>query len=160
MSTHMREHKVDHTSFIRYGLRPRYLSLVTTKSIANTNITSIVSFVSIENIFALTFVILLLSSHLNQLIAYILRYIEPLVLFKKYDGWNLIIFPSITGTCHSSLQRSLRFPNPRPLPPCPQRPLSLLPTLMFPPQPDNVWIVLLVLLGLLVLVCLWTTLLR
>ena len=86
MSTHLRGHRVDRTSSIREGLSLIYLSLVTTKQIDTSIITSILYRVAIVIICMLKFVRLILSSHLSQLIAYILRYIEPLVLFKTI-GW-------------------------------------------------------------------------
>ena len=88
MSTHMRGHRVDHTSSIRDGLSLRYLSLVTTKLITTSIITSIVARVAIVIICTLTFVRLILSSHLSQSVAYILGYIELLVLFKTIRWMN------------------------------------------------------------------------
>ena len=76
MSTHLRGHRVDHTSSIRYGLILRYLSWVNTKFIATSIITSIVACVAIVIIFMSTFVSLILYSYLSRSIAYILRYIE------------------------------------------------------------------------------------
>ena len=88
MSTHMRVHRVYHTSSIRDGLIMIYLSLVTTKLSATSIITSIVTRVVILIIHTLTFVSLTLYLHLSQSIAYILRYIQPLVLFKMIQCMN------------------------------------------------------------------------
>ena len=82
MSTHLKGYRVVYTLSIRDGLSLGYFSLVTTKLIAASNITSVVACYAIVIIRMLTFVCLILSSHLSQSIAYILRYIEPLVLFK------------------------------------------------------------------------------
>ena len=88
MSTHMRGHRVYHTSSIRDGLILKHLSLVTTKLIATSIISSILARVSIVISGTLKFVSLIISSHLSQSIAYILRYIEPMVLFKTIRWMN------------------------------------------------------------------------
>ena len=117
MITHLRGNMADHTSSIREGSSLRYLILVTTKLIATSIITSIIAPVAILIIRALAFVILILSSHLSQSIAYILRYIEPLVLFKTIQWMN---FNHISiGACNFlfiitiiiSIPRSTSFPS-------------------------------------------------
>ena len=87
-STRLRGHRVDHTSSISDRLSLRYLSLLTRKFIAPSLITSILSIVAIVIIRMLEFISLIVSSHLSQSIAYILRYIEPLVLFKTIQWMN------------------------------------------------------------------------
>ena len=88
MSTHIRRHRVYHTSSVRDGLSLRYLSLIATKFIAPFVITSVVARVVIVIVRNLTFVSLIFSSYLSQSVAYILRYIEPLVLFKTVQWMN------------------------------------------------------------------------
>ena len=110
MSTHMKGHRVDHTSSIRDGLILRYLSLVTTKLIATSIITSIVARVSIVIICSLKFVIVILSSHLSQSIVYILRYIEPLVLFKTIQWMDFNIISIDACNLHSIITSSIRIP--------------------------------------------------
>ena len=79
---HLSRHMVDYTSSIRGVLCLVDLILVTTKLISTSIITSIVVRVDIVIICTLMFVRLIISFNIIQLIAYILRYIEPLVLFK------------------------------------------------------------------------------
>ena len=81
-SNHLKGHRVDYTSSIRYRLILRDFILVDTKFISISIITSIVVRFAIVIIFTLKFVSLIISSHLSQSIAYILSYMEPLVLFK------------------------------------------------------------------------------
>ena len=88
MSTHLMGNRVNHNSSIWDGLSLRHLSLVTTKLIATSIINSIVARVAIVIIRTLAFVRLILSLHLSQFITYILRYIEPLVLFKMIRWMN------------------------------------------------------------------------
>ena len=85
MSNHLRGNRLDHTNSIRDVIRLRDLSLVTTKLFATSIITSILVHVAIVIDCTLKFFSLILSLHLSQSIAYILRNIEPLVLFKRYN---------------------------------------------------------------------------
>ena len=90
MSIHLIGYWVYHNSSIRYGLILRDLSLVTTKLIATSIIGDIVARFAIAIICTLTFVSLILSLHLRQLISHILRYIEPLVWFKTIRWMSFI----------------------------------------------------------------------